>query len=120
VAVASKYSARALARACHVTLRQLERFFLATNGATPQSWLDRLRLQKAAALLDGRKSVKEVAYQLGYKQVSHFSRAFKQFHGVPPKEARTERSSPHVALGYEKSLPGTSSCWPSLLPARYD
>jgi AraC-like DNA-binding protein len=28
--------------------------------------------------------VKEVAFALGYKQVSHFSRQFKQFHGVSP------------------------------------
>ena len=64
-AEASKHHARALARACRVTLRQLERFFLATKGATPQRWLDRLRLGRAAALLDGRKSVKEVACELG-------------------------------------------------------
>jgi transcriptional regulator GlxA family with amidase domain len=119
-AEASKYHARALARACRVTLRHLERFFLAAKGATPQKWLDRLRLRRATALLDGRKGVKEVAWELGYKQASHFSRAFKQFYGVPPKDARMACSSADVAVGYGKSLPGTSPCSPRLLPARYD
>jgi AraC-like DNA-binding protein len=77
-------------------------------------------LRRAAELLDGCKSVKEVADELGYKQACHFSRAFKQFHGVPPKEARMARSSANVAAGYEMSLPGTSACSPGLPPAGYD
>jgi AraC-like DNA-binding protein len=51
---------------------------------TVSQWLRQHRLSKAyQALLKG-KQVKEVAYDHGYKQMSHFSREFKIFFGVPP------------------------------------
>jgi AraC-like DNA-binding protein len=43
-----------------------------------------LRLGKAYESLTQGKSVKEAAYDHGYKQVSHFSREFKNHYGVSP------------------------------------
>ena len=80
------YNAKNLAGACGVSLRQLERFFPQAMGLPPQRWLNALRQQKAFALLVSGQSVKEVSICLGYKQSSHFSRQFKQFHGVPPSK----------------------------------
>jgi AraC-like DNA-binding protein len=83
---AANYNAKALAAALRVSVRQLERFFASTQQTTPQRWLNELRLKSAATLLDGTKTIKEVADLVGYKQASHFSREFKNLHGYPPSQ----------------------------------
>ncbi len=39
-------------------------------------------------IFDARKSVSEVAYELGFKYPQHFSRLFKKATGLTPKEYR--------------------------------
>jgi AraC-like DNA-binding protein len=73
-----------LAALCQISLRTLERHFQKNYGVTVSAWLRELRLGKAYQGLQGGKSVKEVAYEQGYKQVSHFSREFKNHFGVNP------------------------------------
>ena len=73
-----------LAELCQTSLRTLERHFQRNYGLTVSHWLKELRLGKAyKALLEG-KAVKEVAYDHGYKQMSHFSREFKNHFGISP------------------------------------
>ena len=57
-------------------------------GLSPLYWMNRLRQVRGLALLNQGMSVKETAYELGYRQTSHFSREFKRFHGVPPSSFR--------------------------------
>jgi AraC-like DNA-binding protein len=80
----ASYNAKMLAAKCGVSIRQLERVFLVQTLKSPQQWLDELRLQRAIPLIEQGLSVKEISFRLGYKQSSHFSRAFKRFHGVAP------------------------------------
>ena len=80
------YNAKKLAERCGISLRQLERFIPRATGKPPQQWLNYLRQQKAVELIASGLSVKEASFQLGYKQLSHFSREFKRFHGVAPSE----------------------------------
>ena len=85
LAHAAKYSVRALAKACGVSVRTLERFFMPTFGHTPRHWLKGLRMQRALDLLRDGSNVSEAADRLGYKYPTQFSAAFKQMHGVPPR-----------------------------------
>jgi transcriptional regulator GlxA family with amidase domain len=78
------YRARELAEVCQTSLRTLERHFQKHYGVTVSEWLRELRLKQAYSLLQTGKSVKEVAFEHGYKQVSHFSREFKSHFGVSP------------------------------------
>jgi AraC-like DNA-binding protein len=58
----------------------LDRLFRDTLGESPSEYHHRLRMEEAARLLqDGKLSVKEVAYRLGYRHPNHFSRAFKAY-----------------------------------------
>lgn len=58
----------------------LGRMFQSAFGKSARAHLHRLRMEEATRLLDdGKLSVKQVAYRLGYKQPSDFSRAFGAF-----------------------------------------
>ena len=56
---------------------------------TPSDLIRRMRLERAAALLDaGAGSVAEVAYAVGFRSVAHFSNAFQALHGARPSAWR--------------------------------
>jgi AraC-like DNA-binding protein len=90
------YRPSELAGLCQISLRTLERHFQKNYGVTVSQWLRELRLGKAYQNLLLGKAVKEVAFDQGYKQVSHFSREFKNHFGVNPSfllnGARVERA----------------------------
>ena len=86
LAKSSRYCAAKLARECQVSARQLERYFQTKHHAAPHQWLNELRQMQGRLLISQGKSVKEAAFELGYKRPAHFTRGFKQFHGVPPTE----------------------------------
>jgi len=82
------YQRRNLARCCGVSAGYLNHYFVAHFNCTPQRWLDELRLWEAYQLLCEGSSVKMTAYTLGFKQISHFSRLFRKYHGFCPSECR--------------------------------
>ena len=54
---------------------------------TPQQWLKEQRLEKALRLLQKQEmSVTQVAYEIGYENISYFIRAFKGKVGLSPKQ----------------------------------
>jgi AraC-like DNA-binding protein len=79
------YEPSRVAEKCNVSLRQLERFFQARFGLTPKAWMDELRFQQAIELISAGEPVKSTAYKLGFKQPTHFSRAFRQLSGMSPR-----------------------------------
>jgi AraC-like DNA-binding protein len=81
---ASGYCARRLAGVLGISHRQLTRYTRSVFGRSPQDWLDEERLRDARERLKELRSVKEVAFELGFKQSSHFSREFKLVHGISP------------------------------------
>ena len=84
LAQSSSYRAHELAALCQVSLRTLQRHFRSQYGLTVSGWLREVRLREAYSRLLGGAMVKEVAFDLGYKQLSHFSRDFKSYFGVAP------------------------------------
>lgn len=81
------------AKLCHRSLSSFKRAFEKAFQEPPGRWLLRKRLDHAAALLRASScSVTEVAFESGFEDVSHFSRAFKQRFQVTPVAFR--HSSP--------------------------
>jgi transcriptional regulator GlxA family with amidase domain len=80
------YSASKLAEAVGVTLRLLEIFFRERFHEGPHEWTVRVRMTEAAGFVRSGLPLKSVASKVCYKQVSHFSREFKCFFGLPPSQ----------------------------------
>ena len=68
------YSAHDLAALCQVSLRTLERHFKRNFKVTVTQWINTYRLEEARERLIRGERPKEIAFSLGYKQLSHFSR----------------------------------------------
>jgi len=74
-----------LAKAAGINEYKLKRGFKETFGNTVFGYLAETRLELAKNdLLDKKKSVSEIAFELGYSSVQHFSNAFKKKFGVSP------------------------------------
>jgi AraC-like DNA-binding protein len=106
-----QYKPALLARECGVSLRTLQRHFRKTYQTTASDWLRKMRMREAYARLQEGFRVKEVAIDLGYKQMSHFSRDFKAAFGITPSELSNRRpawsdSLPDAAHFTDKQLAG--------------
>jgi transcriptional regulator GlxA family with amidase domain len=82
----AQYDAKKMAELCKLSVRQLQRDFRRQFARTPQDWLNEQRLKAAQDLLLSGKSIKLVAFELGFKQASHFCRQFKAYHNLTPSE----------------------------------
>ena len=67
------------------SLTTFKRDFKKIANTTPQKWIIRKRLEAAHNMIinDGRK-VKEVLFDVGFKNMSHFSRLYKETYGIAP------------------------------------
>lgn len=87
--LASLVSMTDLADACHVSTAHLSRLFTRFAGESPSTHLLRLKMNRAGELLLTEPlQVKEIAARLGYPDPYHFSRRFKQVHGIAPDHFR--------------------------------
>ncbi|MCB9399583.1 MAG: response regulator, partial [Acidobacteria bacterium] len=74
-----------LASAVGLSPRQLQRRIRELLQLSPSGYMRMMRLKRAAQLLELRAgSVSEIAYQVGFEDVAHFSRLFRQMYGTPP------------------------------------
>ncbi|MGL1892942.1 MAG: AraC family transcriptional regulator [Spirochaetaceae bacterium] len=62
------------------------RQFKQSTGLAPLQYQMQVKINKAKILLETDKSVKEVAFELGFKCQYYFSRKFKEKTGIPPSE----------------------------------
>ena len=86
------------------------RIFKAYVGETPRAFIERLRLQKAVAMIERspRKSISEIAIECGFGQSSDLSRSFSAAFGYPPSKHQIGRLAEdskirqdlHLSAGY--------------------
>jgi AraC-like DNA-binding protein len=82
-------TAESLAELAGVSLRTLQRLFRDRFQTSPMNWLIEVRLQEAARLIkEGDDPVTKIAYRVGFKDPSHFTRRFKARFSVSPNEFR--------------------------------
>jgi AraC-like DNA-binding protein len=62
---------------------------LEARGLTFTQFVDEIRFEKATDLLkDPRMSITDIAFDIGYSSLPHFTRAFRRFTGTSPREYR--------------------------------
>jgi len=75
-----------VAAGCHVDSAYLCRLFRRFRRQTPFQYLQHLKMNRAAELLqDGNRSVKQAAQELGFSDPYNFSRTFKRIFGISPQ-----------------------------------
>ncbi|WP_088340468.1 ATP-binding protein [Robiginitalea sediminis] len=76
-----------LAREVGFSRAQLNRKLKALTGKSPNQLIMETRLKRAYQLLEeGAGSVSEVAYSVGYSNLSYFTKRFKAFYGCAPSQ----------------------------------
>jgi transcriptional regulator GlxA family with amidase domain len=86
-----------VARRVATSRRQLQRAFAEAGETSFRTYLQRIRMERAADLLRGTRSpVNQVAGAVGYRQPAQFAKAFRRHHGTPPSSFR-ESASPQLA-----------------------
>ncbi|MFT4169698.1 MAG: AraC family transcriptional regulator [Dysgonomonas sp.] len=81
------------------------RIFTFITGETPNNFVSRIRLERAASLLQDstKDTISEIAFRCGFINVSSFSRAFKSFFGVSAKEFRRLDKAIYIKNGIRYS-----------------
>lgn len=70
---------------------QLIRLFKKDYGMTPVQYFTFLRIEQAKKMMRySSMSVTEIAYSVGYMDISYFSKVFKSYVGCAPREYRTQ------------------------------
>lgn len=78
-----------VARAVGLSYENFRKRFAQLSGESPGQYQKRRRLEWAcAAIYQGEHTIKQIADELGFCDVFHFSKAFKQVVGTTPSEYR--------------------------------
>ena len=73
----------------NISRRQLERIFQKHFTCTPSRYYLRLRLERAKQLLKQTSlSIIEISTACGFVSTPHFSKCYKEYMGIPPREER--------------------------------
>lgn len=72
------------------------------TGETVNGWIVKRRMAAARPLLrDTDQTIEQIAMVLGYQNACHFSRQFRQHHGLPPKSWRNQNQVSQVSSGQQ-------------------
>ncbi|WMJ82437.1 phosphoenolpyruvate hydrolase family protein [Clostridium sp. MB40-C1] len=83
-----------LAKVAHVSRSYLSTLFKREVGCTFSEYLVKFRIEKAVEILRRENiQLSEVAALVGYKDYAQFSKMFKKYKGIPPKEIKLKNKN---------------------------
>lgn len=95
-----------IAAAVCLSRRQVERLFQTELETSPSRYYLQLRLERARLLVtQSAMQIVEIAVACGFVSASHFSKCYRQFHGISPQETRDQRQ-PSVRMPSLNKAPG--------------
>lgn len=77
-----------LADMANMSVSKLKYAFKAVHGVSIYKYYQKIRMEKALQLLQEGNTISETAYELGFKDITNFSRNFKQEFKVQPGKIR--------------------------------
>ncbi len=81
-----------IASAVCLSRRQVERLFQTELETSPSRYYLQLRLERARLLVtQSAMQIVEIAVACGFVSASHFSKCYRQYHGISPQETRDQR-----------------------------
>ena len=94
-----------------ISRRQLERLFQKHLQCVPTRYYLEIRLRRARALLlRSSRSIVDIAFACGFVSAPHFSKCYRDFFGIPPREERLPRADPAALSAVDLNFaPGSDS-----------
>ncbi|HCX86656.1 MAG TPA: AraC family transcriptional regulator [Gammaproteobacteria bacterium] len=94
-----------------ISRRQLERLFQKHLQCVPTRYYLKIRLRRARALLlRSPRSIVDIAFACGFVSAPHFSKCYRDFFGIPPREERLPRVNPAALSAVDLNFaPGSDS-----------
>jgi AraC-like DNA-binding protein len=99
-----------------LTRYDLSRQFRIMFGTSPYRYLLMRRLEFARELIHGERPLVEVAFDAGFADQAHFTRAFKSAFGLTPARYRALRASQRSSAAPASDLHAKSSMGPGPRP----
>jgi len=82
-----EFSIETLANELHMSVNQLFRKVKALMDTTPYNVIVQIRMTQATLLMrESDKNISEISLSVGYQELSNFSRAFKKYFNVSPRD----------------------------------
>jgi AraC-like DNA-binding protein len=89
-----QHSLASLAASVGMSPFQFARVFRELTGYPPHKYLLKARLDRASRMLLGGKSVTETCFEVGFSNLSHFTRSFRGRFGCAPSSFKSRGASP--------------------------
>ncbi|WP_195575064.1 helix-turn-helix transcriptional regulator [Paenibacillus sp. 1001270B_150601_E10] len=90
---ADRYAIEQLAEEMGLSQSHFYRVFRETNGQSPTSYMERIRMDYACQMLtESKMTITDIAMELGFKTSQHFSTVFKKMIGMTPKAWRKQHT----------------------------
>jgi len=86
-------SNKVLASVAKVSEDYVGQYFKMLTGINPQDYIEYQRMERAVKLLrTGKKSIREIGAEVGFKDTAYFCRRFKMMFGIPAGKMRRRES----------------------------
>jgi transcriptional regulator GlxA family with amidase domain len=93
-----------------ISRRQLERLFQKHLQCVPTRYYLEIRLRRARALLlRSSRSIVDIAFACGFVSAPHFSKCYRDFFGIPPREERLPKVNPATLTPMDLELESSNN-----------
>jgi transcriptional regulator GlxA family with amidase domain len=86
--LSKRLSAGEIAAHCGMSVSTMQKLFLRYTGMGMMNYYASLRMRHAKQLLESGRTVKEVAYLLGFGDQNYFSTVYRRHFGMPPSAVK--------------------------------
>lgn len=91
-----------LSKTYNYSVSRFSNLFKQKTGYAPIDYFLQMKMQKACQLLDfSDRSIKDIAFSMGFEDPYYFSKRFRKIIGVSPRKYRTSRSDGDAKLEHE-------------------